>query len=97
MKSPTLVGLSGGNGLSANADEIMTAYTLYQNTLVARYQEMVVRSFSRILRANGIDTNDFGILPFDPNAGMEKGEESATQTVTDGQNKTETAPPAEQA
>lgn len=65
--------LSGGN-------ELETAFTMYQNTVVAPYQMNITRTFNRIMRDSG-NPNRFRIVPFNLF--------SSTLTGVDGQsNKT---------
>lgn len=93
VRNQALVGFAAGSGLSSTADELMTAYTTYQNTIVRKYQSKVVRELSRILKFNNISTEGFGILPFDPNEGIEKkAAESTTKAVVDSAPQNATPP-----
>jgi hypothetical protein len=54
VTSPMLLGVKSDVGLGNNADEIMTAWQLYDNTKIRPKQEMMLTSFRSVLADNGI-------------------------------------------
>lgn len=49
VTSPLLVGLRNGGGLGSNTDELMTAYKIFQNTVITPIQNTVAEAFNFIL------------------------------------------------
>jgi hypothetical protein len=54
VTSPMLLGVKSDVGLGNNADEIMTAWQLYDNTKIRPKQEMMLTSFRSVLADNGL-------------------------------------------
>ena len=55
--SPMLLGIKDNSGLGNNADEIKTASTLMDNTVIRPFQTLLINSFDRILAYNKIALN----------------------------------------
>jgi len=55
--SPMLLGIKDNSGLGNNADEIKTASTLMDNTVIRPFQTLLIDSFDKILAYNGIALN----------------------------------------
>ena len=55
--SPLLFGISteGGNGLGSNADELRDAYSLFNNTVVVPFQNILLRGLDKVFRINDIN------------------------------------------
>ena len=52
--SPMLLGIKDSTGLGNNADEIKTASTLMDNTVIRPFQDLIIDSFNKILAFNDI-------------------------------------------
>lgn len=55
--SPMLLGIKDQSGLGNNADELKTASTLMDNTVIRPFQEMLLDAFDEILAYNNISLN----------------------------------------
>jgi len=55
--SPMLLGIKDQSGLGNNADELKTASTLMDNTVIRPFQEMLIDAFDTILAYNDISLN----------------------------------------
>lgn len=55
--SPMLLGIKDQSGLGNNADELKTASTLMDNTVIRPFQELLIEAFDEILAFNGISLN----------------------------------------
>tara|TARA_R100001244_G_scaffold115184_1_gene85390 strand:- start:318 stop:2141 length:1824 start_codon:yes stop_codon:yes gene_type:complete len=55
--SPMLIGIKDQTGLGNNADEIKTASTLMDNTVIRPFQELLLDAFDKILSYNNISLN----------------------------------------
>ena len=55
--SPMLLGIKDNSGLGNNADELKTASTLMDNTVVRPFQELLLDAFDKILAVNNISLN----------------------------------------
>ena len=55
--SPMLLGIKDQSGLGNNADELKTASTLMDNTVIRPFQEMLLDAFDEILAFNNISLN----------------------------------------
>ena len=55
--SPMLIGIKDKTGLGNNADEIKTASTLMDNTVIRPFQELLIDAFDRILAYNDVALN----------------------------------------
>ena len=55
--SPMLLGIKDQSGLGNNADELKTASTLMDNTVIRPFQELLLDAFNEILAYNGISLN----------------------------------------
>ena len=55
--SPMLLGIKDNSGLGNNADELMTASNLMDNTVIRPFQELLIDSFDKILAVNNISLN----------------------------------------
>ena len=55
--SPLLFGIrtEGGNGLGSNADELRDAYSLFNNTVVVPFQNILLRGLDKVFRINDIN------------------------------------------
>ena len=55
--SPLLFGIrtEGGNGLGSNADELRDAYSLFNNTVVVPFQNILLRGLDKIFSVNDIN------------------------------------------
>ena len=52
--SPMLMGIKDSTGLGNNADELMTASNLMDNTVIRPFQNLLINCFDKILAVNGI-------------------------------------------
>ena len=52
--SPMLLGIKDNSGLGDNADELKTASTLMDNTVIRPFQHLLIDAFDQILAYNGI-------------------------------------------
>jgi len=52
--SPMLLGIKDNSGLGNNADELKTASTLMDNTVIRPFQHLLIDAFNQILAYNGI-------------------------------------------
>ena len=55
--SPMLLGIKDNSGLGNNADELKTASTLMDNTVIRPFQELLIEAFDEILAFNEISLN----------------------------------------
>ncbi len=55
--SPMLLGIKDSSGLGNNADELMTASTLMDNTVIRPFQDLLIRAFDQVLAFNDISLN----------------------------------------
>jgi len=55
--SPMLLGIKDNSGLGNNADELQTASTLMDNTVIRPFQELLLQAFDEILAFNNISLN----------------------------------------
>lgn len=55
--SPMLLGIKDNSGLGNNADELQTASTLMDNTVIRPFQELLLQAFDEILAYNNISLN----------------------------------------
>lgn len=55
--SPMLLGIKDQSGLGNNADELQTASTLMDNTVIRPFQTLLIDAFDKILAFNGISLN----------------------------------------
>ncbi len=55
--SPMLLGIKDNTGLGNNADELKTASTLMDNTVIRPFQELLLSAFDEILAYNNISLN----------------------------------------
>lgn len=55
--SPMLLGIKDQTGLGNNADELKTASTLMDNTVIRPFQELLIDAFDKILAVNDISLN----------------------------------------
>ena len=55
--SPMLLGIKDQTGLGNNADELKTASTLMDNTVIRPFQELLINAFDKILAVNNISLN----------------------------------------
>ena len=52
--SPMLLGIKDNSGLGNNADELKTASTLMDNTVIRPFQHLLIDAFNQILAYNGV-------------------------------------------
>jgi hypothetical protein len=57
VTSPMLLGIKDQSGLGNNADELKTASTLFDNTIIRPFQEMILDGVDKILAFNDISLN----------------------------------------
>lgn len=55
ITSPLLLGIKDGAGFSSNADEIITAYSHFMNTVVLPKQKKILRSYGYMLNLYGLN------------------------------------------
>jgi hypothetical protein len=55
--SPMLLGIKDNSGLGNNAEELKTASTLMDNTVIRPFQHLLIDAFNKILAFNGISLN----------------------------------------
>ncbi len=49
VTSPLLFGVRGGNGFGSNADELATAYDIFNRTVIAPFQQIITKSVETVL------------------------------------------------
>ena len=49
VTSPLLFGVRGGNGFGSNADELATAYDIFNRTVIAPFQQIITKSVEEVL------------------------------------------------
>jgi hypothetical protein len=49
VTSPLLFGVRGGNGFGSNADELATAYDIFNRTVISPFQQIITRSVETVL------------------------------------------------
>jgi len=57
VTSPMLLGIKDQSGLGNNAEELQTASTLFDNTIIRPFQELILDACDRILAFNDISLN----------------------------------------
>lgn len=55
--SPMLLGVKDSSGLGNNADELKTASTLMDNTVIRPFQELLIDAFDKVLAFNNVSLN----------------------------------------
>ena len=55
VTSKTLMGIDSTNGFSSNTDELVNAANFYLNTVVAPFQEHIIKTLRKIFRVNNMD------------------------------------------
>ena len=55
VTSKTLMGIDSTNGFSSNTDELVNAANFYLNTVVAPFQEHIIKVLRKIFRVNNMD------------------------------------------
>lgn len=53
ITSPSLFGISTASGFSSQADEMITAYTLYKNTVIMPIRNFILRKINTLIKLNG--------------------------------------------
>lgn len=53
VTSPMLVGIKNKTGLGNNADELITAFMLYDRTVIQPFQEMIIDGINKVIGING--------------------------------------------
>jgi hypothetical protein len=54
VTSPLLFGIITGTGFSSNSDELKSSLSIFDNTVIRTFQELLIDSFDRILAVNEI-------------------------------------------
>mgnify|MGYP003631848896 CR=1 FL=1 len=54
VTSPVLIGVKDNSGLGNNADELKTAFTLFDNTVIRPFQDEIIYGLDKLLAFNGI-------------------------------------------
>ena len=62
ITSPALLGISNGSGFSSVADEILVAYSHFENTVVEPKRKKITQSFGYILKLAGYNVN-INVIP----------------------------------
>jgi len=53
--SPLLFGVRGGEGFGSNADEIRDSYSLFNNTVIAPFQDILLKALGKLFAINDIE------------------------------------------
>ena len=59
--SPLLFGVRGGEGFGSNADEIRDSYTLFNNTVIAPFQDILLKAMGDLFAINDIELDIYFI------------------------------------
>ncbi len=78
ISSPALLGIKQNTGLGNNAEELVTAWRLFLNTVVLPYQQSILSCFEMLLGINYGDVT-LGVIQDNP---LVIDEEKATEVVT---------------
>jgi hypothetical protein len=54
VTSPLIFGIITGTGFSSNSDELKTGFTIFDNTIIRNFQDILIDAFNRILAVNEI-------------------------------------------
>ena len=68
VTSPLLLGIKDATGLGgSNADELIASYKLFNSTVIAPFQEILIDGLQEILTFNGIDVDLYftPLMPID--------------------------------
>lgn len=76
LSSPTLAGVSGSGNLSGNAGEIVSAYILYNYSVIAQLRRKILDHLNKFTRINGLNP-----LVIEELAVVDKIRESESTTV----------------
>ena len=84
--SPMLLGIKDNSGFGNNAEELQTATVLMDNTVIRPFQNLLIKSFDKILAFNDISLNLYfkTLQPLDANNELTINEK--TNTIIDGIN-----------
>lgn len=66
VTSPALFGIKENVGLGNNAQELKTAFQLYENTVIMPYRDVEINSFEFILAENGIEIDEIKFKSLNP-------------------------------
>ena len=83
VTSPMLLGIKDQTGLGNNADELRTASILFDNTVIAPMQEVILDNIEKILAYNDISLNIYfkTLQPLEFSEGVETPQDSAQKEV----------------
>jgi len=82
ITSPLLLGVhANGSGFSSNAEEIITAYSHFMNTVVLPKQKKILRTFGYILNLYGLNVN-LEIVPAPMLVGTEADDPAIQENIT---------------
>ena len=59
--SPLLFGVRGGEGFGSNADEIRDSYSLFNNTVIAPFQDILLKALGKLFSINDIELDIYFI------------------------------------
>ena len=59
--SPLLFGVRGGEGFGSNADEIRDSYSLFNNTVIAPFQDILLKALGKLFSVNDIELDIYFI------------------------------------
>jgi hypothetical protein len=59
--SPLLFGVRGGEGFGSNADEIRDSYSLFNNTVIAPFQDILLKALGGLFAVNDIELDIYFI------------------------------------
>lgn len=54
VTSPLIFGIITGTGFSSNSEELKTGFTIFDNTIIRNFQDVLIDAFNRILAVNEI-------------------------------------------
>jgi hypothetical protein len=54
VTSPLIFGIITGTGFSSNSEELKTGFTIFDNTIIRNFQDILIDAFNRILAVNEI-------------------------------------------
>ena len=79
VTSPTLFGLSSGNGFSSNTDELKVASILFETMVIKPFRQLLIEAFDELNEFNG-DDMELEFMSLNPFADLEDKDAEVEQT-----------------
>ena len=81
ITSPLLLGIKDGAGFSSNADEIITSYSHFMNTVVRPKQKKLLNTFGYLLNLHGLNVK-LEIIPVPMLIGTDEDDPAVEENIT---------------